>query len=71
MVDFTEEADQEKRIEKLKAELEKLGGEVCIIGTACLVLVRCLGKTQRITPCSSTETTPSLKCFRRSTPPVP
>ena len=28
MVDFTEEADQEKRIEKLKAELEKLGGEV-------------------------------------------
>ena len=28
MIDFDDEPDQEKRIEKLRAQLEKLGGEV-------------------------------------------
>ena len=28
MIDFEDEPDQEKRIEKLRAQLEKLGGEV-------------------------------------------
>jgi hypothetical protein len=34
MVDFDEEPDQEKRVEKLRSELEKLGGWLCLKGEA-------------------------------------